>query len=273
MTAPRQRRLCNLGFVLAAIACAVGLTGTAEASPWPREPGRLFIATRTDYFVATTPDPAPGEPGSRFERQDARAYFEYGLGDGYTVGGKAAYGAVWHFDGVAEGAATGVSEAEAFVQKQLIGDARGAGGFRLSGAASSRFESWPRPDMARDGFDLELRAVYGRNLSLRPLKIFVATEAGYRKRFGDGADQVRADALVGIEPSGRLLFLAEILTTISAGPVDDPARPDYHVVKFQPSIVWRARPRWALHAGAMRELWGRNLTRGDAYFIGLWASF
>jgi hypothetical protein len=261
------------GLTLLACAAALAATAPARASAWAREAGELFVSSRADFFRATADAPqAPGLAAPRFERFDSDTYTEYGLSRAITIGGKALYGTSVFFDGAATSSASGFSEFEGFVQIEAQRGERSALSFRLSGAAPTSFRTGARPDLVSDGADLEARVLYGRNIALRPVKVFASLEAGYRKRFGAAADQIRADALVGIEPTGRLLMLVEVLSTTSLRN-EAPGGADFDVLKIQPSAVWRASRRLTLQVGVTHETAGRNLLLGNTYFIGLWSAF
>jgi hypothetical protein len=254
-------------FFLAALPAA-----PAQASPWPRDAGRLFTSTRADNFRAERPTEADALGPRRLERQQANVYAEYGLDPNTTLAAKIVYGTIAYFDGYESFAAEGVSEIEIAVQRRLLQRRNDVLSARLAGAAPSRFETGARPDMTSDGYDIEARLLYGRNVAPGRVKTFAGVEAAYRRRFGDGADQIRLDFTLGVEPSARLLLLIETFAVKSVGAAA-PGGADYDVIRLQPSAAWRFSPRWAVQLGASREIAGRNLLRGDAWFLGLWTSF
>lgn len=257
----------------ALVLAARAMLATAEASPWIRDKGRLFISTRTDYFIAEADEAAMAGAGPvRFERYDSDTYLEFGLTPSLMIGAKAVYGTSTYFDGTTLSQASGFSEIEGFVQRALWRNARQTLSVKLAGAAPASFVGGPRPDLQRDSADVELRALYGRNLSFSPFKLYATAEAGYRRRFGAGADELRADLLLGAEPARAALILCEVLVVKSLRN-EDPGGADYDVVKIQPSLVWRAGRRWSLQAGLAHEPAGRNLLLGDAYFVALWTTF
>lgn len=242
------------------------------ASPWGRERGEIFLSSKSNYFVATAPAPAADAAGGiRFERIDADIYAEWGAGFGLTAGGKALWGSSTFFDGYEGFSASGVTEFEGYLQKRLAKSKHDAFSIRIAGAKPTRFQSGARPGFASDGADAELRLLYGRDLILKPLKIFGTAEAGYRRRFGPGADQVRADALVGFE-RGRGLFLIEAQTTTSVGRAE-PGGTRYDLVRLQATAVYRFGKRMSFQIGGAHEAAGKGLLRGDSVFAGFWARF
>lgn len=245
----------------------------AEASPWPRDKGRLFVATKANFFASTGEEALPLalEP-PRFERFDSDFYGEYGLSKRLTLGTKVVYGHATFFDGFTRTSVDGVAEIEASLQYAVFRGSHDALSVKVTGITPTRFEEGGRPGVFSDGVDAELRALYGRTLLDGPFKIYVTAEAAYRRRFGDGADQARADVLVGLEPTERVLILLEAQSRFSLRN-EDPGGADYDVLLLQPSLVWRAARRWAIQAGATHETAGRNLDRGTGFFLSLWTEF
>lgn len=266
----RSRRLCRSIAPAIAAAC---FSLCAEASPWPREQGRLFVSAKANYFESTGAAPLPEAPAAaRFERFDSDLYLEYGLSRRITLAAKVVYGEAEFFDGFERRRVDGFAEFESGVQYAILHGGADALSVKVSAATPTRFENGGRPGVVSDGIDAEIRALYGRTLMSRPVKAFATVEAAYRRRFGDGADQARADLLLGIEPGRRLLALLEAQSRRSMRN-EEPGGADYDVLIAQPSIVWRATRRFALQAGASLEIAGRNLDRGSGYFLALWSEF
>jgi len=230
----------------------------------------LLVISHADYFYANLSALDPR--GGRFESLDSNTYFEFGLTNNITLGGKAIYGTSWltNSDGVITD--TGFSEIEGYVQHQLLHTEKHAASIRLSAGKPAAFQSSARKALAGDGADMELAALYGRNLSLAPVKTFAAAEIGYRRRFGAAADVVRAQATLGVEPGKRWLLLLESFSTLSMRN-EAPLGADYDIVKIQPSVVYRINRHLAAQAGMSKDIAGRNLAKGRSFFIGLWSTF
>ncbi len=249
--------------IIAAAACAVT---PAQASAWARGDGRLFVATKLEYFTAET------GLQSIFSRIDNSTYAEYGLFPRTAIGAKVNYGTSWTNDPNGAATASGFTEIEAFAQRRLWRGRNDVVSLRLGAIAPARAGSGVRNSIATNGVDVELRALYGRNIALRPVKLFVSAEAGFRKNLGDGADEIRADLTIGAEPSKRLLLLLESFSTVSARNETNGGS-DYDIYKAQASVVWRASRRFRLQAGYNRELEGRNVALGETYVFGFWSEF
>lgn len=234
------------------------------ASPWGQEPGGIFAVTRFDYFVANSDD-------QRFQRLETNSFAEIGLPGNFTVGGKVLYGTSIFDDASTRVSDTGFSEIEGFVQKRIAGGEINVLSVRLSGARPAQFDSGARLGLVNDGAETELRLLGGRTLAFVDYKVFATAEIAYRKRFGNGADQVRVDATLGYEPTPNWLLLADVFSITSVRN-ETLGGSDFDVIKLQPSVV-RRFGRWGLQVGLTHELAERNLLAGTTYFIGLRSQF
>lgn len=248
--------------------------GAAHASPWPRPDNEILIVSRADYFKTDLGKlSVMGElVDARFQRVESNTYAEFGLTDDVTIGGKVFYGTSWLTRGADVETASGFTEIEAFAHYQLFKTDRHVGGIRLAAGLPASFKSGARPALQSNGVDVELSALYARELVLSPVRIYAAAEIGYRKRFSASADQARLVTTVGVEPSGQWLILLDTFSTKSiknggAGGAD------FDIVKIQPSLVWRATRRFHVQAGVTEEVAGRNIALGRTYFLGLWTRF
>lgn len=258
----QMRSIARLCFAAAA---ALTAPASALASAWTRADGDLFLLSRVDYFRAN-------DMGTQFRRLDSTLYVEYGVFDGVAVGGKAAYGSSWLVGEIATNVGTGFSELEGFAQARLHSGRNDTLSVRLAAGSANRLSTGARPGLASDGLDLDGRLLYGRTLTEGPVKLFAAFEAGYRRRFGTAADELRADGLIGLEVGDRWLALVESFNTVSMSN-EDPGGAEFDIYKVQPSIVWRFSRRLALQAGATFEVAGRNVATGRTLSLGLWTEF
>lgn len=266
MAAGGRRTRTGLSLIIAVIA----MTGAATASPWARPPGELLIINTSDYFHAdlTREDPR----GAVFDRIDANVYVEFGLARHVTVGGKAVYSTAWLTRQSRADSSAAFSEIELFAQYEILRDARQAASVRIAAARAAPFGASAANALKTEDGDLELAALYGRDFPQFPVKIFAAAEAGFRRRFGAPADQLRFQATFGVEPHRRIVILAEGLGTLSVrNEADDGA--DYDRIRLQGSVIWRFTPRFALQLGAGKDIATRRLAPGESYFIGVWTAF
>lgn len=250
---------------IAFIAAAAVAAAPASASPWNREDGGVFLASRFDYFWSAT-------PVSRYERYGSDAYSEFGVTPEWMLSSKLAYGTSVSVSALGEAVRTGVGEAELSVQRQVHRSARSATALSIAGAWTERLAGGERAAFGKHEADVEIRALHSRDVILRPIRIFAVGEVAYRHRFDSAADQFRADTLVGIEPTRRLLLLLEARSQISLRN-EAPLGDDYDVIKARSSIVWRATSRLAVVAGGEKEFAARGIAPGAAFHVGLWSEF
>jgi len=251
--------------IVAAIALFGCASMQASASPWNRDDGGLFLASRLDYFRSAT-------PASAYSRFDTDTYVEWGLSNRWMAGGKAVFGTAIIRDANGSRAVSGFGESDGFLQRQIQRGAHSATALRLAGVWSGDVTDGARPGGEAGGFDVELRALHGRDVLVSPFKVFIAAEAGYRHRLSGASDQARADFLVGVEPSRRFLILLEAQSIISVRN-NDPGFDDFDLIKAQGSLVWRATRRWSIVAGARTEFAARNIDPGKGFTFGVWTEF
>ena len=253
------------GTIVATAAALACILAPAAASPWNRADGGLFIASRFDYFRSST-------PVSTYARIESDGYVEWGLTDRWMTGGKAVFGTAFITDFNGSRTVSGFGESDAFIQRQLQRSAHSATALRLAGVWSGDVTDGARPGREAGGFDIDIRALHGRDILLKPFKVYVAGEASYRRRLSGAADQARADLLVGLEPSQRFLMLIETQSIISLRN-NETGFDDFDLHKAQASLVWRATNRWSVVGGARTEFAARNIEPGDALTLGFWTEF
>ncbi|MEL7489196.1 MAG: hypothetical protein AAGJ73_00640 [Pseudomonadota bacterium] len=208
----------------------------------------------------------------RFERIETDTYFEYGLTGKTILGGKIVYGTSTLKNEFESVSVSGVSEAELFLQRQVWSRGKNVASVSITGAIPNNVEAGLRPGVANDGPAAEIRVLFGRRLTERPREFYVGAEAGFRKRFGDAADQGRIDITAGYQPAEKFLLLLQSFNTISVRNETGEGA-DFDAYKIAPSLVWRGGRRWALQGGVIHEYAGRNLATGTTYFFGLWSEF
>lgn len=251
------------------VAAAFCWAADGRASPWGQAKGDVFVSARSSYFVARADPPDAAADPRRLTRQDQDVYVEAGLGPRLTIGGKFVYGYSAYFDGFETFSSTGVQEAEGFAQYRIAGGGRSVLSARLIGGGFTRRQFAGRRDAFEGGADAELRLSYGRTLTDGPINLFVTGEAGYRRRFGPGADQIRGEAMLGVQRR-RAYFIAGARTTTSIGAAARGGS-DYDIIKLEGVIVVPATRRLSVTFGGSHEVSGRKTLRGDAASIGLWA--
>lgn len=252
-------------FLAATAAAFFAVCGAAHASPWNREDGGLFVSTTANYYSSKS-------ALSSYSRIDSDTYLEFGLTPAWMLGGRISYGTSNSASAAGSGTDSGLNEAELYLQRQLQHGAHSATGVKLSGIRSGRLSIDTQSGAPTPNMEFEIRALHGRDIILQPFKVFAAGETAYRRRLDGDADQIRADALLGIEPGSQLLFLLEAQSIISLRN-EEPGFADFDLYKGQASVVWRRSRRWSFAAGARKEFATRNIESGTSFFLGLWSEF
>lgn len=251
--------------VISAAVFAAAFAASAQASPWNRADGQLFVSTTANYYWSSTET-------SRYERIDSDTYLEFGVTPDWMAGGRVSYGQSFTQFSTGSTNDSGLNEAEFYVQRQFQRGEHSATSAKFSVVRSGGLSTDAQTGAASPNMEFEARVLHGRDVLLEPIKIFATAEAGYRRRFGGDADQIRAEALVGFEPSRDWLLLIEA-QSITSLKNEAPGFADYDLYKGQASIVWRKHRRWSVIAGARREFASRNIASGTAFFAGLWSEF
>ena len=188
------------------------------------------------------------------------------------LGAKAIYGQSWAEDLTSVTQQGGVTEAAIFAQRQILRTRRNALAIKLGAGHEGADVAGFRTGEANGAEFLDARLLYGRDISARPIKVFVAAEGGLRERFDGLADQWRGEAQIGIEPTQRLLVLIGAEAIIAAGDAS-PSSGGYDLAKAGAAFVYRASRRIRLSVGARQEFGLRNISDGRGFHIGLWTEF
>lgn len=252
-------------FLAATAASFYAACAAAHASPWNREDGGLFFSTTANYYSSKS-------ALSSYSRTDSDTYLEFGLTPAWMLGGRISYGTSNSESAAGAVTDSGLNEAELYLQRQLLRGAHSATSVKFSGIRSGRLSIDAKSGASTPNMEFEIRALHGRDIILQPFKVFAVGETAYRRRLGGDADQIRADALIGIEPASQFLFLFEAQSIISLKN-EDPGFADFDLYKGQASIVWRRSRRWSFAAGARKEFATRNIEAGTSFFLGLWSEF
>ena len=246
-------------------------SGQSVASPWPQETRAGILITSLNYFHSSDCLESDCDERSSFDRLDTSTYGEYGLARNLTLIGKFSYGQTWATFRDLQSVNRGVTNAELGVQ-HTFSRKGGVWSARTIIALPPDENSGVRGAFISDSVDVEAAVLYGANLTTGPNKLFTAIDIGYRKRFGDGADFIRAQSTLGYEIGDRFLLLGDVFADISMRN-ESLNGADYDVVKLQPSIVFAVTPRWSLQASMTEEIAGRNINTGRTFSIGIWTRF
>lgn len=248
----------------------------AAASAWMQEPGHgLLIVSAAQYDAKRFFDfRGSSQKQAQYQRREISPYFEYGLSDGWTVGGKtflqrASLGAQKN---------DGIGETEVFVRRRVWDQAGLAMAIepmvKLPSPDSRRdapLLSSPSPDIGRGGN-------VGYGFSGAGKSHFVNMDTQYRHRMGRQRDQVRLSltAGIGLTPDFQLmpqLFHTRRVAAKGASQFTRSASDDYDQTQLQLSGVMRVTQTVRVQLGAYADVAGKNTTKGYGVLGAVWTSF
>lgn len=270
---------------LAAVAIAVLAGAPAWAGPWMQKRGHgLVIATWRDYRAderfSLTGSLEPLGAGGVFRGRSVHVWTEVGLTDRWTGILSGSVHSLRYQEAGYRASTTSPGDLEAGLRRGLrVADA----GWQVSAqmlvkapAYSSRAE--PRPGNGQA--DLEGSLLAGRSFPVGSRWGFVALEGGYRKRWGQPADQYRGEAAAGIHWNQRLTLTGQsyAIRRVGALPAASSSRnpqiePVFDLYKFQVSAIVRVAPGWSVQAGYGLDIAGRNIGRGRQWVAAVWKTF
>ncbi len=265
------------GIIVGVFVVLFGYAPPADASPWPRDPWRVFLSSGSDYFSARgdfafDPPPAENRDDDRFERIATTHYAELGLPLNMQANFKLIYSTATIRTPETMIRSAGLAEIEGQLQYAIFQNRHDVLSVAALVGRINSLSAGVRPQLQSDGLDGGVKLLYGRTLTTKPVKFFMTAEAGYRRRFGTPADQVTLDLKLGFEPMSRLLLLVDGFNSLSLRN-EDPGGADFDIYKIQPSVAFRVwRDAW-LQAGFNHEIEGRNVVTGNALFLNIWSSF
>jgi len=172
--------------------------------------------------------------------------------------------------------APGLSDAEIFARYLLWKGRGGVLSTQLLVKVPGPYESENIPYQGQDQYDLEWRLLYGTGgvLPASGSEWYLNTEAGFRRRFGDPADEVRIDLAAGVRGPGKkweLELKQENITGLRNA--SGPSAPDYDLHKIGLSSRYWINQSLALQLGVTRDIYGRNTGQGTAVQGALWVRF
>ncbi|MGF1659136.1 MAG: hypothetical protein ACFCUS_06885 [Rubrimonas sp.] len=263
-------RIMKRGGPIAAalVAAAAGLAegSKATAGAWTRAPGETFLSVSTSTY--RTDD-------GGYEEMFGALYGEYGLREGLTVGGAAELSRPTGPAAALEDRLTW----SAFARVKLR---EGAAGDPLSvqvGASYARqgARAGEPQQRATDGFEFDLRSLYGRGFATSLGDAFYDAQAGLRLRLGDPSDEIRVDLTAGLRPreldDGRWLALVQSFSVLSLRNGDGDQSEGFDSVKLAASAAREVRDGLHLGVGVERDVAGREIDLGTRIKLFLWSEF
>jgi len=261
------------------------LPHSLQAGAWtqPARHGQIILtsslfrtATEFDQFG----DPVLFRDAGRFGHFTLNPYVEYGLTSRNTL--VANVSAPWlnYSNRYGKQTSAGLGDIEVALKRRINSpESRWA----FSGQFTVAFPAYSptrTPAPGNHQVDLEGRVMAGRGLTLMHHHAFYDLEAAYRYRNSAPADQVRAEATVGMDATHWLMLMGQFFAikglrngdpiTITSNPN---AQSDFDLYKYQPSMVLSLGHGTRLQLGWNSAFSGRNTGSGHAAVLSVWKSF
>ncbi len=259
------------------IACA----SSAYAGAWVQPKGKGQVITtlrhyKTNAFFDENRD--RGRKTGSYHKTSAEIYAEYGLAPAWTAGVQTSYQWIEARGGSAGGRTSGLADTSFFLRERLWEGEGDVFSIQQLVSVPGGYDERRNPALGYGQIDLELRALYGHSGTVEELAYFADLQGAYRKRFEGPADEIRADATVGLKPKEGYMLLAQSFNTIGLGNASTtafvtPSGPDYDLSTLSLSGVIDVPYDFSVQAGASTDIAGRNTGGGNTVFIALWRNF
>lgn len=271
----RHRTRCSALCFIAVISIT-----DAYAGAWTQEKGRgQFVLNQTFYYAnAYYDNNGKLRPKLLYRKYDLNPYVEYGLLDSVTVGGSLSLQYVQQELFGGRMYSYGLGDSEFFTRLRLVRH----GDFVFSAEPLVKLPSpqssdrFPRLGSAYPDAALGAYAGYGFGSRYRPH--FADLYLGYRWRFGEPHDQIRATATLGYSFSQRWMVMPQIfiIKRREAPPLSrftQSAGDDYTLGKTQLSVVYKMNTGMSAQAGLFIHDAGTNTGAGGGMVVSLWRNF
>jgi len=244
-----------IALVLLLLSCA-----PAHAGAWTKPRGELLmITTQSVHYL----DRAPG--GISQSKQETALYAEYGWRDHVTLVGRAALQSI---DRSGIEPWRGVGGVEAGARLRLYRGGPWAASVQATVSARTGGENRNHAALGEGGGDLDVRLMAGRSFGR---STFVDVQAGWRRRPGGAADEVRLDVTAGTHAWRGMRVMGQSFSVWSAGGAA--GFDGYASHRAQGSLIWPVTSRLHLQAGVMRTTGGRNTGHERSAFVAVWRTF
>ncbi len=253
----------------------------AFAGAWVQEKGKgLSITTATWYVSSDFWDQDRHlNNGPHYRKLEINPLLEYGVTENITVGINAF---IPDIQAAGQGTSFGVGDVELLGRYRLWKSDYSVISTQLLVKIPETYDSDKLPLLGQGQYDVEWRLLYGHGWRWGENNWYFNAEGGFRKRFGEPADEIRFDWRVGRKSIGDkwvIDFKQENIIGLrnnSGTTLNDPFRErsaDYDLYKATLSVLYWVNPSVGLQAGITQDVYGRNTGRGTAPFVGLWLKF
>lgn len=125
------------------------------------------------------------------------------------------------------------------------------------------------PALGSGHLDLEIRALYGTNLTVAGLPAFFDGQVAWRERTGPPANEVSLDLTLGLRADTDLQVLLQSFNTVSTGDAG-PGYGEFRRHKLQVSAVYQLTDDLSLQVGVNQAVAGHNDGNERGVVAALW---
>lgn len=254
-----------IGFII-----SLSLSAAAHAGAWVQPQGNgLFIAQASYYGTDTYFDTNGNlQPQPRFQKYELQPYAEYGVLDWLTVGGSA------YVQSVSQSSQNnyGIADPELFARARIYQDDSQVVSIQPLVKLPSRFAQNSAVRGGSKSTDIELSALYGRNLNFISPHDYADVRLGYRQRDRGLSPQWRGDVAVGLGVTKTIQIVPALRTVISTNLKDattfsEGGDLDYNVLKAEVTGIYTLSDTQWVQASIFSHIAG--IQTGDGYGISL----
>lgn len=243
------------------------------AGAWTQEKGKGQVIAAGTFTRSTRQfdDGGDAVPIPRYDKFELNALVEYGLSDWLTVMVQPQL--MW--TGIApptDAETSGLGYTDLGARARLWSDKDSVFSAQAFARAPGQHDEDNPAAIGRTDAELDLRALYGRSFTIDGRSGFIDAQLGYRFRFDDPPNEVRADFTFGIRPDPKLLLLAQSFNTFSDGSAEG-VFSDGREHKVQLSAVLSLDEVWSVQLGGIATVAGENTLRERGVIAAIWRKF
>jgi protein XagA len=247
--------------------------GSALAGAWTQKKGEGQIIAGATLTRSTHgfDDDGGVVQIPRYDKLEANLLVEYGVTDWLTTILQPQLLGV-DIDDPVDANTLGPGYTDLGARARLWSDETSVFSAQVLGRLPGRFDGDNPAEIGKTAAELDLRLLYGHGFTVEGMNAFVNSELGYRFRFDDPPNEVRADFTFGIRPDPKLLLLAQSFNTVSDGSAHG-VFVDGTEHKIQLSVVWSLDHVWSLQLGSIATVIGENSLRERGVVAAVWRKF
>jgi len=267
------------------ISILAALVPRCHGSAWSPKKGHGLILSQTYWYRATERFDSDGRreplgPQASFRSTVLQSWLEAGITDRWTLVVVAPVGRLQYRDLWTSERSFALGDLQAGVRYRLRGSEQGWQVAVQTLGKAPGYSAHARPRPGNGQADWEGSLLLGRSFPVGTRWGYLATETGFRKRWGRPADQFRAEIAAGLHVTRRITVFGQYFAIRGLGDLLPPERstnplvePRFDLHKVQTSATLRLGASTRVQLGWSWDVSGRNVGAGRALIVGLWQTF